>query len=291
MQGVSILVYDSTIASPGSNRFHHKGFVYIEAGVIRAVGEGEPPYEYEAANLVIGGAGRLVIPGFASAHTHLLLYPLRHVLEHGDPASDPLASRLAEAITEREAYTLALLALYELTMHGVTMVQAVDPFGEAVVRAMRDAGVRGVVAIPLPGCKYSRSDWKEQLQLLAERKSERIRVAISPCTSSDLELAVKLRKELGVEVHGHPPSGASGGVDVALHALRGVGLERRVYVPSPGASPPEPPVALGLDAVSIGNPLRAALVAAWQGLGYTNSIMAVTRWGFEAHRLEGGVIA
>ncbi len=283
-------MYDSVVASPGNNLFVRNGYVYVDGGVVRSVGEGEPPVEYEAAELVVGGRGRLVVPGFASAHTHLLLYPLRHLVEHGDPASSGLAEWVAERLGREEAYRLALLALYELTMHGVTMVAAMDPFGEPVARAMRAAGVRGVAVIPLPGCRYSRSDWREELELLVERRGGGVEVGVAACTVDDVELGIRLRREHGVVLYGHPPAAnRDPRVDVALHAEDDVEHPRRVYIPAPGAVPPKP-AALGLDAVGIGNPLRAALVAAWQGMGYRDALLAVTIEAYRVNGLEGGVI-
>ena len=280
---ISILVYDSIVASPGSNRFHERGYVYIEAGRVKGVGAGEPPAELEAANLVAGGEGRVALPGLVSAHTHLLLYPLRHVLEHGDPANTGLAARLVEVIGEREAYLLATLSLYELTLHGVTVVQASDVHAPAVWRAMRDAGVDGLVGV-LVGCRYSSRGWREELETLLEARA---RAALVVCDEGLLGEAIRVAKEAGVPLYTHPPAG---GGDMVMHASRGTGARVRVYVPVPGGAPPEPPVGIGLDAVSISSVLRASMVAAWQGLGYDAALLAATRWGAEALGLEGGVI-
>ncbi len=289
-QHISVLVYDSVVASPGNNLYIENGYVYVEGGVIRGVGSGEPPMEYEAAELVVGGRGRLVVPGFATAHTHLLLYPLRHLVEHGDPASTELAGWVAERLGREEAYRLALLALYELTMHGVTMVVSMDPHTEAVARAMKAAGVRGVVAVPLPGCRYSRSDWREELELLVERRGGGVDVGVAACTSDDVELGLRLKREHGLTLFGHPPvAHRDPRADVVLHAEEETGHPRSVYVPAPGGTPPSR-AALGLDAVGIGNPLRAALVAAWQGMGYRDALLAVTSEGYRVAGFQGGVI-
>ncbi len=281
---VSILVYASTIASPLDGIYIREGFLYADEGRVVRLGEGEPPAELEAAELVVGGRGRLVTPALASAHTHLLLYPLRHLLPHGDPASTEAAERLASSITPQEAYRLALLALYELTMHGVTFVEAMDPFAEHVARAMRDAGIRGVVSIPMPGCRYSRPGWREELDALLEWRG--VPVALAACTRSDVEEALRLRREKGVEIHGHPPEAhLDPRVDVSLH---GGEAERRVIVPVPGESLEPVEAGIGLDAVGIGNPLRAALVAAWLGMGYRAALSAVTRGACRVYRADCG---
>ena len=285
-EGVSILVYGSAVASPADGLFIGEGFVYAEGGVVRRVGEGEPPAELEAAELVVGGRGRLVVPGLVSAHTHLLLYPLRHHLPHGDPASTELAERLASSITAGEAYTLASLALYELTMHGVTVVAAMDPYAEHVARAMRDASVRGVVAVPMPGCRYSSRAWREELEALLEWRG--VGVALAACTRSDVEEAVRVAREKRIPVYGHPPEAhLDPRVDVSLHGGRG---GRRVEVPVPGGRLEPREAGLGLDAVGIGNPLRLALVAAWQGMGYEAALNAVTAWGCRTLGAECGVL-
>ena len=283
---VSILVYASTIVSPLDGIYVREGFLYAEAGRVARLGEGEPPAELEAAELVVGGRGRLVAPALASAHTHLLLYPLRHLLPHGDPASTELAERLASSITPQEAYRLALLALYELTMHGVVFVEAMDPFSEHVARAIRDAGIRGVVSVPMPGCRYSGPSWREELEALLEWRG--VRVALAACTRGDVEEALRLRREAhpGLEIHGHPPEAhLDPRVDVSLH---GGEAERRVLVPTPGSSLEPVEAGLGLDAAGIGDPLRAALVAAWLGMGYRAALAAVTRGACSAYREDCG---
>ncbi len=280
---ISLLIYDAVVASPGSNKLIERGYVYVDKGLVRSIGEGEPPAELEAANLVVGGSGRVVLPGLVTAHTHLLLYPLRHVLEHGDPANTELAAKLVEVASEREAYLLATLSLYELTLQGATIIQASDVHAHAVWRAMRDAGVEGVVGV-LVGCRYSSSSWREELEMLIEAGA---RVALVVCKSSFMDEALRAAKKHGLRVYAHPPD--IGG-DAVFHATSGVSARTRVYVPLPGGSPPETPLALGLDAVSISSVLRAAMIAAWQGLGYENALLAATSWGAEALGLDGGVI-
>ena len=76
MEKYSILIKDaSIIVKPGKSI--RKGFVYINKGKIVEVGEGEVPPEYEFANYVIEGKGRIVLPGIICPLTSLSAYPSR----------------------------------------------------------------------------------------------------------------------------------------------------------------------------------------------------------------------
>ncbi|KSW12400.1 hypothetical protein CF15_06635 [Pyrodictium occultum] len=164
---------------------HGPGYIRLSGGGVDGIGEGEPPEEMQAAELVAGGPGRIVYPGFASPPVYLELYPFRSQLDGVEPREYPwssVASRVAQ-LGEREAYYAALMAAYDLALHGYTRVIAIDPHLEAVARAIIDSGLEGAVLYP-QGCSLTpRRSFEEALRGLEARGIDRskVRVGVALC--------------------------------------------------------------------------------------------------------------
>ncbi|HIQ23679.1 MAG TPA: hypothetical protein EYH50_01360 [Pyrodictium delaneyi] len=168
---------------------HGPGYIHVSAGTIDYIGLGEPPEEAQYAELVAGGPGRIVYPGFASLPVFLESYPFRHLLADIDPV-EYMESSVADQVRSmgsREAYYSALMALYELTMHGYTRVVSIDPHVDAVARAIIDAGLEGAVLYP-HGCGLTpRKEFTELLKRMEEQGIDRRRVSvgIAMCGSTE----------------------------------------------------------------------------------------------------------
>ncbi len=120
-----------------------EGYILVEDGLIVEIGEGEAPEDLRSANLHYPGRGALLLPGMASMVTHLLLYPLRGFI--GEKVSFKEAWSRAEALSHRQAYTLALNTIKNMVERGVTTILSLDPNPQDIVRAVRESGVRGII--------------------------------------------------------------------------------------------------------------------------------------------------
>ncbi|MEM1873756.1 MAG: hypothetical protein QXS85_02495 [Acidilobaceae archaeon] len=125
-----------------------KGYVYIRSG--RVVGVGEEPYpeEYSYANLILGGPGRVVVPGL-TAVASLPYYPLRL-------KSSSLKERVEfyKSLDLSTQFLLSLPALYDLHMSGVSTVIVESIDAELPLRLSREIG--GFYGLALPVCVENR---------------------------------------------------------------------------------------------------------------------------------------
>ncbi len=120
------------------------GYVRVSDGVISHIGIGEPPEEAQLAELVLGGRGRLLYPGFGAA----LVYPETYILRdyvNGDGLPDKSVLECIREMNEKEAYYSSLMAFYEMSLAGYTRVIALSPHAGAVARALKEARLVGAV--------------------------------------------------------------------------------------------------------------------------------------------------
>jgi len=165
----------------GIRWFIENGYVYIVDENIEAVGEGEPPPEYQYAEMVGGGRDRLVIPGF-TAYTIASSYPFRALTK------PPKLYKVVSKLSYEQAYYASLLAFYELSVSGFTAVMSVEPNPEPVARALYDSGLGGLILIPL-NCVELRpiDDPKKLLDDLLQKYKGRVRVGLLTCSSEHLD--------------------------------------------------------------------------------------------------------
>ena len=126
-------------AAQGEVRALRDAWVRIEAGVITAVGTGEPPQAPGAARLDAGG--RLVTPGLVDAHTHLIFGGWRqHELGlklRGTPYLEILAQgggilstvRATRSASQAELEAKGRRALDEMLRLGTTTCEAKSGYG------------------------------------------------------------------------------------------------------------------------------------------------------------------
>lgn len=91
-------------------------YVYIEDGVIKEVGPQPAPDEAQAATLLLGGEGRVVVPGL-TAVADVAAYPIRFRRPN-------ISERLQyyKSLSDRELFTASLPGVYELHLMGVTTI-------------------------------------------------------------------------------------------------------------------------------------------------------------------------
>ncbi|MCE4608865.1 MAG: hypothetical protein F7C36_00585 [Desulfurococcales archaeon] len=110
---ISILV-TGDIVYTGSEMLRN-GYVYVRGGRVIDLGEGSPPEEYTYATLVLGGPGRIVVPGLRVI-ADPLLYPFRYTELYDSPC------KLYRQLSPSEAFKLSLPGIYTLHMLGATSV-------------------------------------------------------------------------------------------------------------------------------------------------------------------------
>jgi 5-methylthioadenosine/S-adenosylhomocysteine deaminase len=149
-------------------------FTVDDTGHIAALAAGSPPGDIVAIE-TLDAAGRIIAPGFISAHSHIYMSPVRGVgfdstLYGWGRALGPILSRT----TGDDIYWFTLhgsldflrngiTTAYDFTAHGVNYTPAVGlnekvpygipregPFEENQIRAKADAGLRFVNSIGLP---------------------------------------------------------------------------------------------------------------------------------------------
>ncbi|MEN2999281.1 MAG: hypothetical protein ABDH61_01720 [Acidilobaceae archaeon] len=112
--GVDILLTGSVIFT--GEKVLRRGYVYVKDGKVEGVGEGVVPEEYTYATLVLGGEGRIIVPGLA-ALASIAAYPIRL-----RKPSMGERTRFYKSSNLKTLITASLPAVYELHMGGVTVV-------------------------------------------------------------------------------------------------------------------------------------------------------------------------
>ncbi len=111
---ISVLITASVVYT--GKELVRDGYVYIEDGIIKDVGPQPVPDELQDATLIIGGEGRIVVPGLASV-ADVAAYPIRF--------ERPSLLRRIEfyrRLSDRDLFALSLPGIYELHMMGVTTI-------------------------------------------------------------------------------------------------------------------------------------------------------------------------
>ena len=154
----------------------------VEDGVIAELG---PDVSAEEGDESIDGKGLALVPGLVNAHTHAAM-----TLFRGFADDLPLMVWLQEHIWPAEArlepehvYWGTRLACAEMIRTGTVAFWDMYWHPEAAARAVEDAGLRAVVAVPLidgSDADRARSDADEALELVAESASGRVRAGYAP---------------------------------------------------------------------------------------------------------------
>ena len=186
--------------------------VYIKDGIIASVDK-EP--EGFKAEKIIDGTGRLLVPGFVNAHTHMYMSCLRNCAN--DLAFMPWLFEnvipLENQLTHDDARWGILLSCMEMLSGGITSVLDMHMFPSTTPAALKEAGMRAVVSRGLQGDKDSREGGEMRIeQAVAEMKEFKDVPTLSfmlaphaPYTCDDVYMKeiAKKAKELGVGIHTH----------------------------------------------------------------------------------------
>ncbi len=198
---VKILIDNVTVlqVSKDEVKYIKDGYVYVENGVIRSVGQGPTPEEYLYPELLVSGRGRLATKGFASGFTVLSLYPVRYEVDDVDWF---VVQEVLRSIKRTDMYYLAILSLAELVSKGVTEALVVDSYLDEVARASRDVGIDVTLAPPL-NCGLDDQQQLNELKLLLGRwhgKVEGVKAGLAVCRELE-ERYLNIARELGLPVY------------------------------------------------------------------------------------------
>jgi 5-methylthioadenosine/S-adenosylhomocysteine deaminase len=225
------LIYNGTVITMNKdNEVFKPGYVFMEYGVINAVGEwkldGSLDHLVAQSTFTYNAQGKAVIPGIVNAHTHLFQTFMRGVSDHL-----PLSRWLREiiwplslAMEPEDFYLAALVGCMENLKSGATYMMDhhyihTSPENEAgVLRAMVDSGIRGHLArggsdmTHEPRLRETEEQIFTRTDQLLDRwdgaASGRIRIALGPlnlygCSRSYLEQAAKFSRERKLISHVH----------------------------------------------------------------------------------------
>ena len=142
------------------------GIVLTDGKAIKAVGSGKElskfPYDE-----IIDCSGKIILPGFVNAHSHLELTGFRGKIKKGLPFTDWARKvvSIRKDITENEIATAIKDGLDELILSGVTSVGDFSQTG-ITARILREKGLRGTVFLEFVGFNPEQKD--EKLRQLKE---------------------------------------------------------------------------------------------------------------------------
>lgn len=158
------------------------GTVVENGGLITYVGPRETAPEGQDTEL--GEA--ILLPGLVNVHTHLELTVMRGFLEDCRFAAwiDRLRQSRNEALTDEMLLDSARFGVVEGLEAGIT-TYADTCYSEAVMKAMRELGVRGVVYQEVFGPDPARAsesmrDLEERITKLAAEQTDLVRLGVSP---------------------------------------------------------------------------------------------------------------
>ena len=125
------------------------GWLLVNGKNIEAMGEGVYPGQCDER---IDARGGILLPGFVNTHCHASMVPFRTM---GDDCADRLRRFLFplenEAMTKELVYLGALYGMAEMLLSGVTTFVDMYYFEDEVVRACREAGMRGYLGETIIG--------------------------------------------------------------------------------------------------------------------------------------------
>ena len=188
---------------------------------LRIVGDtidrvGTPDATWPAGDEVIEAHGKLAVPGFVNAHTHLPMVLLRGLADDV-PLSTWLERHvwpIEKALSPDDVYVCSLLALAESIRCGVVGVADMYFHNDAVARAVNESGVRAVISYGMiaPSLAVGGRSELEKTERLIDawhgRADGRIAVAVSPhtvytCGEDVWKAAVALATARGLLIHTH----------------------------------------------------------------------------------------
>jgi len=144
------IVVKHAIVMPSDLRpdsFIPDGSVVVEEGRIVAVGKSDDVLKgYPQSDVVIDGSRSIVMPGLVSAHTHITGDFLRGLTEDIDNHFYGFALPLEDYLTDEISYRIDVLGAIECAKYGITCINDIYHYADAMARGVSEVGLRGVIA-------------------------------------------------------------------------------------------------------------------------------------------------
>ncbi|MBQ2086230.1 MAG: amidohydrolase family protein, partial [Oscillospiraceae bacterium] len=184
----------------------HNGTLAVEGKKIAYVG----PHREFPESETVDCSGKVIMPGFINGHSHMPMIFFRGYTDDLN-LQDWLSKKifpLESRHTPDTEYHGALAAAAELTRTGTTTVNDMYLHGEYVARALKEAGLSGIVSSCLMSGNEDVGEVLKNALETAERyrDDEDIRTAIAPhaeytCTPEDLRYWGEVAKKTGQPIH------------------------------------------------------------------------------------------
>jgi len=188
------------------------GAIFIEDGIIRAVGEREVIRRSHATDNVIRAEGMIAMPGLISAHTHIAMSVMRGLASDRKNVIYDVYWPVERALDGEIVGAWALLGGSEALLSGITTVADHYFFMEEIARSLKALGMRGALGhtvMDLEGPWKGGEELRKALAFLEKwRGDPLIRPLVAPhatdTVSQELlkELKAVAEKE-GVKLHMH----------------------------------------------------------------------------------------
>ena len=147
---MSILITNATVVTVDETyRVIENGAVYVEKDRIAAVGDAHVLGEqYSNAETVVDGNGKVVIPGFVSAHNHVGYAVFRGRAEDiGHAPTHRLYLPMSGVIAQEERQVIGALAVTELLRGGVTTILEMEEDAELFAPFIESSGIRALIGV------------------------------------------------------------------------------------------------------------------------------------------------
>lgn len=147
MQNVDVMIENGLVLTMNpAKEVLETGFVAVKGDSIAAVGPMENAKSFSAAQTV-DAKGGIIMPGLINTHTHIAMSGFRGLADDLE-LMEWLTKHIfpAEATMKREhVYQNSLLSCVEMIMSGTTCINDMYFYADEVARALKSAGMRGVV--------------------------------------------------------------------------------------------------------------------------------------------------
>ena len=147
---MSLLITNSTVVTVDpAHRVIENGAVYVEEDHIVAVGDTQVLCaQYPMANTVVDGNGKVVLPGFVSAHNHVGYAVFRGRAEDiGHAPTHRLYLPMSGVISVEERQVIGALAVTELLRGGVTTILEMEEDAEIFASFIETSGMRAQIGV------------------------------------------------------------------------------------------------------------------------------------------------
>ncbi len=147
---MSLLITNTTVVTVDpTRRVIENGAVYVEEDRIAAVGDTQTLSEqYPTADTVVDGEGKVVLPGFVSAHNHVGYAVFRGRAEDiGHAPVHRLYLPMSGVIADEERQVIGALAVTELLRGGVTTILEMEEDAELFASFIETSGMRALIGV------------------------------------------------------------------------------------------------------------------------------------------------